>query len=1858
MESANLLESSLYCCYKCKGLFGTPDDKLKHQINCMGNPLESACAYFACERKVFLQIFQPEDFLLDGFDPPFLFSKDDSFINHFVKIRVPDIFDPSIFLKTTPQTNQVDVEDPNFLIESNINTLEEETEKSTGNTFLDSSKQVDPIDQDQIQSIINKNIEYLKNDDIPSLSTGRNKGEPSFSRSPSLPRLLSPIDKHLQLFSDKHLHLFGDGFKSRVPSPFERSTGFSHDGQLGYSSGSFMYSSNPSIPFSCGLSTDLFSSIPPSQEENQQAFPTNIEECPTLQYLDLAKKDPFFGQNPGLAQINSKDPFLINASFNKAGDRPSFSLQKSQITRSCEDLQSSPTMQLQDGNYFNFPSTLDEPTQLDYLDLATLDFITNPNLFSYNTAAVKEKAHEKDEDIYSEDNITCHEPGSIRSEAAIRQSTISVSDSGDTDSLSAFSRVKKKKTLRLKKSKSDIERRCENISSHNMNTLTFYPEVREVLVKHPNIRAPEPLYNFQPKISRSLLENRDFRICRKRKLDTQKDKNNDSKLMKVNRKSHASCRISKSDKDFNVREKLTHLSEEQKDKMKAVLGQTGCIFVKKKRSLSCDEPVVYVNDSQVFGNAGIFSEQSIDRDNKFHPVLSNSKALFDQQFKFRKLTSVLQLKCQECSFRCRSVVELKTHRAKHAKKSEPKPLETETTQQVQVSLIPDSFKCQNGTEMTQVEVNDQGLKVQGTRCNVTNLSCLEKIPEASGLDEQPATNYFEVDSAGSFSTSVSVPHIVENSRAGFGTSVVISEVTKELVASPEKAVSILPRNITDISILPPKPAGITCEQYFDHSKSAVCSTPDLNKETARAVEAIESISSEFDNKHVSNEPIFHKETCLRYANENKILDNEIQVETNDEGKQEMDHIDNEAGLDVSNLKPEENDIIAPNQNLGRENETFIAELLHQHSKDINCLSGENTSDKAEVGSEVLGERNQVAEVTYKLFSQYKPDSRNIKQDQQHCENSEIEEYINMETEREAAQIGKTEPIENNCEQDLCPENQTKNSNLTVLLSQDEASVDITEEMEDIGLGIEPDKGEDTRTNSENICFSNESDVLKTLEHVQNSVKENEEGIVHPVSFESVIEVHSENIDFAEQIDISDKCGTEIAEKHSSKCEQSLRNHWNKYAESSVSDGNIQTQDIEQFLPASDNGSEQTFSHLSENLRHSSLGADTELTSDFDQNNKDSVKCSFTCYIYSDGNTEGKTLPENSSELEKETSCARSGNKSDQYCESKPELHACSSQLNEHTENVIAREAPKGVEINVKEDSTLLITKDVNVLDCDKVKDSETASSVTACSDENKYVKTENVLHNQSVSVPDVDGFAVMALMEPIEKVSVPDIGNTIVNLADDLIDKEATNAGHTEMECVAVGESVQAFGSDSFVLTETCHQVADHSRKHTDLDGNDAAVHVSQSASIEDHSPFSKQNVQTPKDRIDKIVSEKNYETIKTSQLVRSGMSSKADSVQDMKIETQNKKDDVNTEHLSSYFLNKALQGPGTKKQIKESDGFFHCDVKGCRFKTLYKSNVSPHYQQVHLALKRFICDQCGYSTPNMTCLKHHMQLNHYKQKRFKCPDCDYLALLHSDIVKHVRHTHMKQKQYACNQCEYRTGHSHSLKLHIMSHSGIRPYKCNSCEYRANNTNKVTRHIKLRHANKVGVACEKQDLTFEIDAKQFQCEEIISYRDIKVIELTTEEVNALMKQKDEKKELEKKAKAAEKEAKEAEKKAKKEMKKAAEVDDISTLNINNKVPYATHLSNKDVKVIKLTPEAAKAFMEAKVSKKLTSGKLEETKYTKMLQKPKNLPEQDTKVTELTSHEVSEFRKVTGQNEINNAEVNIVSSVRKTSEKEI
>ena len=1359
------------------------------------------------------------------------------------------------------------------------------------------------------------------------MSSGRNKVDSSFSSSQSFPQLLSPIDKHL--------HLFGDGSKSRLQSPFERGSGLLHDGQLGYSSGSFMYSSNPSLPFSCGLSTDLFSTIPPQQEENQQTLPTNIEEFPTLQYLDLAKKDPFLGQNPGLSQINNtKDPFLINAAF-KTTEKQNFGLQKSQITRSCEDLQSSPTLPLQDGNYFNFPSTLDEPTQLDYLDLATLDFITNPNLISYAPVNVKEKTYEKDQDIFSEDNITCHETNSVRSEAVARLGNTYLSDHGGSDGLSAFSRVKKKKKLRLKKSKSDIERRYENIMPQNRNSSILYQATKDVFVKHDLIENVSE--HIQGKKVESLSENIDVRKSRKRRSDSPKGSKSESKLMKMNKKP---------EKHLNVRDKLTHLTEEQKDKMKAVLGQTGCIFVKKKRSLSCDEPVVYVNDSQVFSSTGLFRETSEERDYKFHPIKSNSRVIFDDQHKPRKLTSVLQLKCQECDFQCRSVLELKNHRAKHIKKPEEDLIELQNVKPSQVTVIPNLLHDkQHVTDKDKEDINEQRMG-----CHV-NVSChLEKIPEVTGVDEQANTGLFVADVRNTFTTSLSAPFISENSKQ----TICEGKVVKDIDDSSRKTSSSLPITETHVPIKPSKTKQVSVPLSSQPSSSLYLN-PDLNQETEMAVKAIESISSEYDICNLNKEEMSSEYSD--YIAVKTVLD--CNTEANGVQALDNDLIYDKPGLDlhVLNMNPIAQDIKDNKQCLTEENETYSALKTVPLFQDKQTCSKKKYTEISRTDDKLPDHGEQDTEVTNEVFEdllengiQYSEScgtgtNTDVLEQAFVVEDSSAGVKMNIDNERSRIKdrTRETEHVENTLNNDLID---ISFENLQVLV---EPNVGNLQDLEESRVGtlqhleatsvdtfqVSDERNTVINDDIENICNNiKESDMILEVCRDGEELKRKERDIQGNSnrctdSIENLFPIPSVNSD--ESLARND-VDNEVYVEHS--------NNFEKFSQD-ISDPDVRTYlDKLVDLVSSDNF------ECTNKYQQDDLLENVKPASEFDIGTCESSNetNSSSVIIY---NKNSDVLELNS--FAKEAMKERSEVMNDQNCgyvtESLPNssLITDSANISGHTllENVLlANEFAQDISNNNKTETTQLgrcsdsdrSTLSISVASDEKESD-ESVTVDTSISRTNVPMKVDSI--NDRTNVPMKDKSSYININTPkvscsknnsTNELKLVDFNNDIsgpvnINVENDSININIPvidNTGEIERKTPENSDVIH-HGDDISVMGNASHIESDEPKLDDtgDIDRNVPVIVDIQYVTEMCSQLANNEGLTTGVESSKIFENENNKNALKSSAIHKMQVPKVCSAVVD-----QNKKSSVTKEHFIPNSLSKVVQGKGYKKQVKECGMF------------------------------------------------------------------------------------------------------------------------------------------------------------------------------------------------------------------------------------------------------------------------------------------------------------------------------------------------
>lgn len=119
------------------------------------------------------------------------------------------------------------------------------------------------------------------------------------------------------------------------------------------------------------------------------------------------------------------------------------------------------------------------------------------------------------------------------------------------------------------------------------------------------------------------------------------------------------------------------------------------------------------------------------------------------------------------------------------------------------------------------------------------------------------------------------------------------------------------------------------------------------------------------------------------------------------------------------------------------------------------------------------------------------------------------------------------------------------------------------------------------------------------------------------------------------------------------------------------------------------------------------------------------------------------------------------------------------------------------------------------------------------------------------------------------------------------------------------------------------------------------------------------------------------------------------------------------------------------------------CEI--CERKFVNGKTLSKHVKSVHLKIKPFICNVCG----------------------FKCSRKSVLEI-------HVRQ-HKGEKPLACNICPFQTRDQSSLKQHKKRHQSQsnRNYKCVACEYTSIQTSNLKTHIRIKHPERyIDISCD------------------------------------------------------------------------------------------------------------------------------------------------------------------------------------------
>ena len=117
-------------------------------------------------------------------------------------------------------------------------------------------------------------------------------------------------------------------------------------------------------------------------------------------------------------------------------------------------------------------------------------------------------------------------------------------------------------------------------------------------------------------------------------------------------------------------------------------------------------------------------------------------------------------------------------------------------------------------------------------------------------------------------------------------------------------------------------------------------------------------------------------------------------------------------------------------------------------------------------------------------------------------------------------------------------------------------------------------------------------------------------------------------------------------------------------------------------------------------------------------------------------------------------------------------------------------------------------------------------------------------------------------------------------------------------------------------------------------------------------------------------------------------------------------------------------------------------------------------------------CNDCGKLYASKRALRRHNATMH-QLKRYMCDTCGRCFTGRDSLNRHIRGLHKMEKVYKCTVpgCTAAYNFNHSLKLHLLKHSGERPYSCNVCFKTYLTAHHLKIHYQAVHSDSKNFVC-------------------------------------------------------------------------------------------------------------------------------------------------------------------------------------------
>lgn len=139
-------------------------------------------------------------------------------------------------------------------------------------------------------------------------------------------------------------------------------------------------------------------------------------------------------------------------------------------------------------------------------------------------------------------------------------------------------------------------------------------------------------------------------------------------------------------------------------------------------------------------------------------------------------------------------------------------------------------------------------------------------------------------------------------------------------------------------------------------------------------------------------------------------------------------------------------------------------------------------------------------------------------------------------------------------------------------------------------------------------------------------------------------------------------------------------------------------------------------------------------------------------------------------------------------------------------------------------------------------------------------------------------------------------------------------------------------------------------------------------------------------------------------------------------------------------------------------------ETKEEALKDIYSENPKEY-----LAQKKFKCDSCDKTFSRPSILKLHA-LSHQGIKIFNCKLCDKRFSYKCNLMAHMR-VHSGVKPFMCEVCSKRFSSQSQLNEHFRVHSNKKPFRCEECEMCFRRYSSLSMHLRV-HSGERPYVCE------------------------------------------------------------------------------------------------------------------------------------------------------------------------------------------